>query len=481
MVPRLENFIAGAFQKSQHSRFVPVVEPATGQIYASVPESSTADLKLAIDAAHAAQPGFGKLAPAQRAALLRRLADAIDADSANLAVIESKDCGKTITQASQIEIPRAAANFRYFAAMAESFGSESHAHPDALNVTLRPPLGTVACISPWNLPLYLLSWKIAPALACGNAVIAKPSEVTPASAHRFAELAQGILPPGVLNILHGSGAGIGKALVRHADVKAVSFTGSTLTGAAIAEDCAASFKKVSLELGGKNPMLIFADAGFDGAVQAALRAAFSNQGQICLCASRILVERSIYRRFVEAFVEGAKKIRVGDPSHPDTQFGALVSSAHLQKVTDAIAVAETEGGRKLLGGSRIYLEGRCADGFFLAPTVFDQLPQSAQTNQQEIFGPVVTLQAFDNDAQALLMANDTRYGLAASVYTNDLGRAQRLAQGLQMGMVWINCWMHRDLRTPFGGVKASGLGREGGTDAMRFFSDCKNISFGGWE
>ena len=481
MYPRLENFIGGAFQNSEHSRFVPVLEPATGQIYASVPESGAADLKLAIDAAHAAQPSFAKLAPAARARLLLQLADAIDADAANLAAIESKDCGKTITQASQIEIPRAAANFRYFAAMAESFGSESHAHPDALNLTLRPPLGTVACISPWNLPLYLLSWKIAPALACGNAVIAKPSEVTPASAHRFAELAQRILPPGVLNILHGSGAGIGQALVRHPEIKAVSFTGSSLTGAAIAVHCAATFKKTSLELGGKNPMLIFADANFEQAVQTALRAAFSNQGQICLCASRILIERSIYSRFVEAFVAGARAIRLGDPSLADTQFGALVSSPHLQKVTDAIALAEAEGGRKLLGGSRVYLEGRCEAGFFLEPTIFDQLPQSAQTNQQEIFGPVVTLQAFDNEAQALLMANDTRYGLATSVYTNDLGRAQRLAQGLHMGMVWINCWMHRDLRTPFGGVKASGLGREGGIDAMRFFSDCKNVSFGSLE
>ncbi len=475
---RLENFIDGTFQKSEHSRFVPIIEPATGQIYANVPESNAADLKLAIDAAHAAQPSFAGLAPAQRARLLHQLADAIEADCDNLAAIESKDCGKTITQARQIEIPRAAANFRYFAAMAESFGSESHMHPDALNVTLRAPLGTVACISPWNLPLYLLTWKIAPALACGNAVIAKPSEVTPATAHRFAELAQLILPPGVLNILHGSGAGIGQALVRHPEIKAVSFTGSTQTGAAIASECAPSFKKVSLELGGKNPMLIFADADFDMAVQTALRAAFSNQGQICLCASRILIERSIYRRFVDAFVMGAQAIKIGDPSLLETQFGALVSSAHLKKVQDAIALAEQEGGRKLLGGARVQLTGRCAEGYFLEPTIFDQLPQSAQTNQQEIFGPVVTLQPFDNEAQALLMANDTRYGLATSVYTQDVGRAQRLAHGLQMGMVWINCWMHRDLRTPFGGVKASGLGREGGVDAMRFFTDCKNVAFG---
>ena len=475
---RLTNFIDGDYRAPASGAYLPVYEPATGKVYAEVPDSNTADIDVAVAAAQAARRSWAGTSPSQRAKLLRRMADLIEARLDAFAEEESRDNGKPVTVARTVDIPRAIANFRFFAAMAETQASESH-HDEAgtLNYTLRQPLGVVGCISPWNLPLYLLSWKIAPALATGNCVIAKPSEITPVTAWLLGEIAQEAeLPAGVLNIVQGAGPRCGQPLVSHAGVKAISFTGSTATGASIATATASQFKKLSLEMGGKNATVVFADCDFERTVSECVRAAFSNQGQICLCGSRILVERSLLPRFREALVTAVSQLKVGDPRDPDSQLGALVSAAHLAKVQRYIDLAHEEGGRLLAGGSRLSLEGRCQDGYFLAPTLFDQLDPWCRVNQEEIFGPVATLAPFDDEDQALAFANSTSYGLACSLWTRDLARAHRFAAAVESGIVWVNCWMARDLRTPFGGVKQSGLGREGGVDAMRFFSEAKNVA-----
>jgi aminomuconate-semialdehyde/2-hydroxymuconate-6-semialdehyde dehydrogenase len=474
---RLTNFIDGDYRAPASGAYLPVVEPATGKTFAEVPDSGSADIDAAVAAAQRAERGWAATAPSQRATLLRRIADLIEARLESLAEEESRDSGKPVKVARSVDIPRAVANFRFFAAMAESQASESH-HGEAgtLNYTLRQPLGVVACISPWNLPLYLLSWKIAPALAAANCVIAKPSEITPVSAWLLGEIVQAAgLPPGVLNIVQG-GPRCGQALVSHPKVKAVSFTGSTATGGLIAAATATQFKKLSLEMGGKNATVVFADCDFDRSVAESVRAAFSNQGQICLCGSRILVERSLLPRFREAFLAKVAQLVVGDPRDPASDIGALVSAAHLAKVQGYIELAHEEGGRLLAGGQRVTLDGRCRDGYFLAPTVFDQLDAHCRVNTEEVFGPLVTLIPFDDDAQALAFANCTPYGLSCSLWTGDLSRAHRFAAEVEAGIVWVNCWMARDLRTPFGGVKQSGLGREGGVEAMRFFSEPKNVA-----
>ncbi len=475
---RLANFIDGDYRAPQAGRYLPVFEPATGKAFAEVPDSGQADVEDAVAAARAAAPGWGAMAPSARAAILRRIGDLLEAQLAVFAEEESRDAGKPLAAARSIDIPRAVSNFRFFASMAESFASESH-HGEAgtLNYTLRQPLGVVGCISPWNLPLYLLSWKIAPALAAGNTVVAKPSEITPVSAWLLGEiLQQAGLPAGVLNIVHGTGKSCGAPLTTHPQVKAVSFTGSTATGGAIATATATQFKKLSLEMGGKNSTVVFADCDFERTVRECVRAAFANQGQVCLCGSRILVERSLFARFREAFLAEVAELKVGDPRDADTTLGALVSAEHLGKVLGFIELAHEEGGRLLAGGARVELEGRCQGGYFLAPTVFDQLDAHCRVNQQEIFGPVVTLAPFDDEEQALRYANASPYGLACSLWTRDLDRAHRFAAAVESGIVWINCWMARDLRTPFGGVKQSGLGREGGLEAMRFFTEPKNVA-----
>ena len=474
---RLTNFIDGDYRAPLSGAWLPVTEPATGQVYAEVPDSGAADIDAAIAAAQRAQRGWASTPPSARAAMLRRIADLIESQLDAFAEEESRDSGKPVHVARSVDIPRAVTNFRFFASMADSFSSESHTGElGTLNYTLRQPLGIVGCISPWNLPLYLLTWKIAPALAAGNCVIAKPSEITPVTAWLLGEIVQQAgLPPGVLAIVHGSGPRCGQPLVTHPKIKAISFTGSTATGAAIASATATQFRKLSLEMGGKNATVVFADCDFERTVAECVRAAFSNQGQICLCGSRILVERPLLARFREAFVERVRQLRVGDPREYTSDIGALVSAAHRDKVESYIALAHEEGGRLLTGGERVALEGRCANGYFLAPTVFDQLDAHCRVNQEEIFGPVATITAFDDEAQALAYANSTRYGLAASVWTQDLSRAHRVAAELEAGVVWINCWMARDLRTPFGGVKHSGLGREGGLDGMRFFTEPKNV------
>ena len=475
--PRLANLIEGRLAPPLSDRWLDVHEPATGEVVAQVPDSDAADVQAAVAAAKRAFPAWSATPAAERARLMLRLAQLVEERLDELALLESRDTGKPVTLARTVDVPRAVSNLRFFAAAATQFASESHAMEDvAINYTLRQPLGVVACISPWNLPLYLLTWKIAPALAAGNTVVAKPSEVTPQSAAAFAKLVvEAGLPPGVLNIVHGSGAATGAALVAHDDVRAISFTGSTRTGAAIASVAAPKFRKLSLELGGKNPFVVFADADLERALDTAVRAAFSNQGQICLCGSRVLVERAVYERFREGFVARARALRVGDPALPETEFGAVVSREHYDKVLAAIALAREEGGRVLTGGNPRHLDGRLAKGWFVEPTVVEGLSGSCRTNVEEIFGPVATLSPFDGAEEALALANGVPYGLAASVWTSDLSTAHRVAARIEAGIVWINCWMLRDLRTPFGGMKQSGVGREGGAEAMRFFTEPRNV------
>ncbi len=473
----IANYVGGELRAPGAGRYLDDIEPATGKPYARVPESDAADLEAAVAAARAAFPGWAARPVEERSRFLLRMAEAIEDQAETLARAESIDTGKPIALARHVDIPRAAANFRFFAEAITQFASEAHGMGrEAINYTLRDPLGVVACLSPWNLPLYLLTWKIAPALAAGNTIIAKPSELAPMTAFLLARIAiEAGLPAGVLNILQGPGASVGQALVAHPAIEAISFTGGTRTGAAIAGVAAPKFKKLALELGGKNPTLVFADCDRDQALTGALRAAFSNQGEVCLSGSRIFVERSIYEPFKEALVARAEALRIGDPLLEETEQGALVSEAHLDKVLSHVRLAEEEGGHILTGGARVTVEGRCEAGYFLRPAVIEGLPQECRTNREEIFGPVACLLPFDTEDEAVAKANATEFGLAASVWTRDLQRGHRVAHGLATGVVWVNTWLLRDLRTPFGGMKHSGIGREGGVEALRFFTEAKNV------
>lgn len=474
---QIQNYIGGKLVEPSNGNYLDNIEPATGKVYSQLPDSNADDLEAAVNAAQSAQESWTNLSLEKRAEILSKVADAIDDHSNELAKAEAIDNGKPISLAKNVDIYRAAANIRFFAQAATQFASESHAMGnEAINYTLRDPIGIVGCISPWNLPLYLFTWKIAPALASGNVVIAKPSEITPMTAYIFSKICiEAGLPKGVLNILHGTGPNIGSPLTTHSKIKAISFTGGTATGANITKVTAGMFKKLSLELGGKNPTLIFADCDFEETVDNVVRSAFANQGQICLCGSRIYIERPIYDKFKAAFVDKVKSLKIGDPLKADTQHGALVSKPHMEKVLSYINLAQEEGGTLLTGGKQVTISGRCANGYFVEPTVIEGLDNNCRTNQEEIFGPVCTIMPFDNDEQAIELANGSEYGLASSVWTNDLKRAHRVAKEIEAGIVWINCWLLRDLRTPFGGVKSSGVGREGGLEAMRFFTEPKNV------
>lgn len=473
----LKNLIGGKLIAPQGNRYFDNVNPATGQIICHIPDSDSRDIELAVQAAEEAFPAWSGAGAENRSKILLRIADLIEARAEEFAIAESLDSGKPLSTSRAVDIPRAQANFRFFATAVLHFSSESHhTEGQAINYTLRQPLGVVACISPWNLPLYLFTWKIAPALAAGNCVVGKPSEMTPLTAYLLSKIClEAGLPAGVLNIVHGTGANTGNALVEHSKVKAISFTGGTATGRQIAAKAAPMFKKLSLELGGKNPNIIFADCDFEQMMATTLRSSFANNGQICLCGSRIYVERPLYEKFKNEFVRRVKELKTGDPFHADTTHGAVVSKGHFEKVKSYLELAVQEGGVVLCGGETLLLPGENAGGFFLTPAVIEGLNDACRTNQEEIFGPVVTLQPFDNEEEAIQHANSTVYGLSATLWTSNLTRAHRIALRLQAGIVWINCWMLRDLRTPFGGVKNSGVGREGGLEALRFFTEPKNV------
>lgn len=473
---KILNFINGEYVESVQGLFLDNYEPATGIVYSQIADSGSADIELAVQAASAAFTLWSKTSPEDRCAIMLRIADGIERRLEEFALAETIDQGKPLWLSKVMDIPRAVQNFRFFATEIVHFSTSAHKDSGSLNYTLRSPIGVVGCISPWNLPLYLFTWKIAPALAAGNCVIAKPSELTPMTASMLGEVCREAgLPAGVLNIVHGLGNKVGAALVEHPIVKAISFTGGTSTGAAIAQSAAPKFKKLSLELGGKNPTIVFADCSFEEAVVQTARAAFTNQGEICLCGSRIFIERSIYESFKNRFLEEVSKFTVGDPLDPKTKQGAIVAKVHFDKVMSYIELAKEEGGTILCGGKPNVPEGRCEKGWFIEPTVIEGLSYDCRTNQEEIFGPVVTLTPFDTEEEVLMMANSTKYGLASVIWTENVRKAHRVAEQLHAGIVWINCWLVRDLRTPFGGVKDSGVGREGGVEALRFFTEAKNV------
>ncbi|MBA2249640.1 MAG: aldehyde dehydrogenase [Chitinophagaceae bacterium] len=477
-IPRqLKNFIGGDFSEPLSGKFIDVINPATGEVITQTPESDEKDIDAAVKTAQKAFLSWSITPTEMRFTILNKIASLIDKNLNFLAETETNDNGKPFWLTKKVDIPRASSNFRFFATGIMHFSNESHGMEDkAINYTLRQPLGVVGCISPWNLPLYLFTWKIAPALAAGNCVIAKPSEITPVTAYLLGQICKEAgLPDGVLNIVHGTGTNCGEAIVKHPEIKAISFTGSTRAGAQIASVAAPMFKKLSLELGGKNPNIIFADCDWEKMMKTTIQSSFSNQGEICLCGSRILIENSIYEKFKKEFTERTKALSIGDPLDENINQGAIVSKMHFDKILNCIEIAKQEGGKILCGGNAINIKGRCEKGLFIEPTIIEGLGPQCKTNVEEIFGPVVTLQSFASEGDALELANAGNYGLAATIWTQDISKANRVAAKIDSGIIWVNCWLLRDLRTPFGGMKNSGVGREGGWEALRFFTEAKNI------
>ncbi len=474
---KIQNFINGKYVNPISNNWMDNYCPTNGEVYGQIPNSSKEDVEVAYKAAKKAFPEWAQTTLDERSRIIIKISELLEYNLQRFAEAESIDNGKPVSLAKSVDIPRAASNFRFFGNAITQFASESHESvgQDAINYTLRQPIGIVGCISPWNLPLYLFTWKIAPAIAAGNCVIAKPSEITPMTAYLLGEICnEAGLPKGVLNIVHGLGTTTGQAIVEHPEIKAISFTGGTATGAHIAKIAAPMFKKLSLELGGKNPNIIFADCDYDDMLETTVRSSFSNQGQICLCGSRIFVEQSIYDKFKSDFVAKVKQLKVGHPAGHDTNIGALVSKQHLKKVMQYIEIAKKENGVILCGGNKVTVEGY-ENGYYLEPTVIEVNSDECSINQEEIFGPVVTIMPFKTEAEVLRMANSVKYGLSATLWTNNLKRTMRISSKLQTGIVWVNTWMLRDLRTPFGGIKASGVGREGGFEALRFFTEAKNV------
>jgi aminomuconate-semialdehyde/2-hydroxymuconate-6-semialdehyde dehydrogenase len=473
---QIKNYINGLFSDAISKQTLDNINPALGKVYGTTPDSDIEDVLLAIDAAKAAFVGWKSLSFEQRFDYLMKIAKRIEERMDEFVDAESMDNGKPTWLAKMTDIPRAISNLKFFAAAQMNFPSESHHTPgQGLNYTLRSPIGVVGCISPWNLPLYLFTWKIAPALAAGNTVVAKPSEVTPLTAYLLTTVCDEIgLPKGVLNVVHGLGHKVGQTIVEHKDVKAIAFTGGTMTGRAINIECAKQFKKVSLELGGKNPNIIFEDCDFEDMLATTVRSSFTNQGQICLCGSRIFIQKSIFDKFKTAFIAKVSELKVGNPK-TEVNLGAIVSEAHMNKILDYIELAKTEGGTILTGGKRYFPTDECKDGFFIKPTVIEGLGHLCRLNQEEIFGPVVSLIPFETEEEVIDMANSTPYGLACTIWTENVKKAHRVAEKIDSGIIWVNTWMVRDLRTPFGGMKESGIGREGGFEAMRFFTEAKNV------
>lgn len=474
---KIKNYINGQYVNPIANNWIDNYCPANGEVYGQIPNSSGEDVEIAYIAAKTAFPTWSQTTLEERSRILIKISELLEANLQRFAEAESKDNGKPIRLAKAIDIPRAASNFRFFGNAITQFASESHESigQNAINYTLRQPIGVVGCISPWNLPLYLFTWKIAPAIAAGNCIVAKPSEVTPMTAYLLGEICnEAGLPKGVLNIVHGLGTSTGKAIVEHSDIKAISFTGGTTTGAHIAKVAAPMFKKLSLELGGKNPNIIFADCDYEDMLNTTVRSSFANQGQICLCGSRIFVEASIYKKFKADFVLKVKALKVGHPSEENTNIGALVSKPHLEKVMSYIEIAKRDNGTILCGGNRVNIEG-FENGYYLEPTVIEVQTDECRINQEEVFGPVVTIMPFNTEDEVLEMANKVKYGLSATLWTNNLKRTMQMSNQLQAGIVWVNTWMMRDLRTPFGGIKDSGVGREGGFEALRFFTEAKNV------
>ena len=474
---KIANYINGKLIGPNSNSYIDNYNPATGQVYSLIPDSNEEDVKIAIESAKNAFPSWSKLKNSERSQWLEKIANEIHNQLDELALAESIDNGKPLKLAKAVDIPRARDNFKFYATAIQHYASESHHTSEGMiNFTLRKPVGVAACISPWNLPLYLFSWKIAPALAAGNTVVAKPSEITPMTAYLLSEICQEIgLPSGVLNIVHGLGSSTGNSIISSNEIDLVSFTGGTSTGAQIASIVAPKFKKMSLELGGKNPNIIFDDCDLDEAIRITLNSSFANQGQICLCGSRILVQRGIYENFKKEFVARTDQMIVGNPLEDESRLGAIVSKPHYEKILSYIELAKEEGGSILTGGVPVKLDGDLSMGWYIRPTILEGLDQRCRTNQEEIFGPVVTIQPFDTEEEVIELANSNDYGLAATIWTSDLSKAHRCSEQIKSGIIWVNCWLQRDLRTPFGGMKNSGVGREGGWEALRFFTESKNV------